>query len=362
MKPGTSLVCVVGLILAGPFVGASLGFGPPTASNGSVYLLTVAAQAVAYIVCWTAIAVRSSPSRLSSTNDFTRLKATRITAAFLAIISFACVSIYMQNYQSLTAAHPKLGIRFVKGQQYTKTASDVREALKRNGMEYDDAKLVEKIGITSEGELDPEQISRRIWSDAHTIRGRTNTLIWLWIVTFASISLLYAYALRVLPTRSSVVTSQVERFDEAVGSNTSNEEPVQVSTVADPRPCAPPGAAAPYRDREQAMELNGDQSNRLADALNSAFPAELKRMDRVVKLAGFDISFADFLAGIGTTYPQALDALVTWAKSRNRVEDLLRAAAHENPGNRKLQAIYNELLSGSTSSPEPGNELDRVGD
>jgi tetratricopeptide (TPR) repeat protein len=110
------------------------------------------------------------------------------------------------------------------------------------------------------------------------------------------------------------------------------------------------------------MELHGDQLIRLADALNKAFPAELGGMTRVVKRANLEISLAEFLAGIETTYRQALLKLVTWANSQNRIEDLLRAARLENPGDRELRALSNELSPGSASSSEHGNELDSADD
>jgi hypothetical protein len=109
------------------------------------------------------------------------------------------------------------------------------------------------------------------------------------------------------------------------------------------------------------MELNGDQSIRLANALNSAFPAALGGINRVVTRAGLGAAAAGLLAGIETTYSKALDNLVTWAIAQNRVEDLLRAARRENPGNRELEALFNELSSGPDPDPDgEGQELDRM--
>jgi HEAT repeat protein len=81
-------------------------------------------------------------------------------------------------------------------------------------------------------------------------------------------------------------------------------------------------------------------------------------MERVVQRAKLDISFADFRTAVGVTYPQALGMLVTWAKSRNRIEDLLNAARLENPGNRELRTLFNEVSSGSTISPDDMAETD----
>jgi hypothetical protein len=103
------------------------------------------------------------------------------------------------------------------------------------------------------------------------------------------------------------------------------------------------------------MKLKGDQSSRLADALSSAFPAELDGMNRVVERAKLGRSFADFRTAVGTTYQQALGSLVIWVNSQNRVEDLLLAARQENPGNLELLALFNELSSSSSRLGLRGN-------
>jgi hypothetical protein len=106
------------------------------------------------------------------------------------------------------------------------------------------------------------------------------------------------------------------------------------------------------------MALTGDQPIRLADALNSAFPARFEGMERVVERAKLGRSFAEFRTAVGTTYQQALGSLVAWVDSQNRVEDLLRAARLENPGNQELRTLFNEVSSGSTSSPDDMAETD----
>ncbi|OKH34387.1 hypothetical protein NIES2101_39065 [Calothrix sp. HK-06] len=97
------------------------------------------------------------------------------------------------------------------------------------------------------------------------------------------------------------------------------------------------------------MGLSGQQSKKLQDALIDAFPnpASLEQMllhelDKNLRAIAGEGSLEDIVFN-----------LIKAANSQGWVEDLVRAACKENPGNLKLKAIAQELLLNPDSEKSP---------
>jgi len=87
------------------------------------------------------------------------------------------------------------------------------------------------------------------------------------------------------------------------------------------------------------MELAGSQRRQLIDALVSAFPTPgaLKQM------LSFRLNLDLETIASGSNYTEVMFSLVRWAESRNRLDELVREALAENPGNRDLQDFVGTL-------------------
>ena len=87
------------------------------------------------------------------------------------------------------------------------------------------------------------------------------------------------------------------------------------------------------------MKLDAPLRRQVYAALLNAFPTEAA-LGRMLTL-GMDMSLAR-VAGNGSLSDQTMEVIV-WAESQDRVEELMRAAQAENPGNRDLKAAAVEL-------------------
>src|SRR5260370_42659950 len=67
-------------------------------------------------------------------------------------------------------------------------------------------------------------------------------------------------------------------------------------------------------------------------------------MGGVVELADIGTSLDDYRPAVGTTYPQALNALISkYADPQDQLLPLLKAAQQKNPKNEKLRAVMDKL-------------------
>jgi hypothetical protein len=81
----------------------------------------------------------------------------------------------------------------------------------------------------------------------------------------------------------------------------------------------------------------------IVEALRAAFP-DPGDMGRVVELADIGARFDDYRTAVGTTYRQALNALVSnYADPQDQLLPLLKAAQQKNPRNEKLRAVMDKL-------------------
>lgn len=88
---------------------------------------------------------------------------------------------------------------------------------------------------------------------------------------------------------------------------------------------------------------SGAMRDEIVEALRAAFP-DPGDMGRVVELANIGTSFDDYRTAIGTTYPQALNALISkYADPQDQLLSLLKGAQQKNPKNEKLRAVMEKL-------------------
>src|SRR5262245_7730720 len=81
----------------------------------------------------------------------------------------------------------------------------------------------------------------------------------------------------------------------------------------------------------------------VVEALRAAFP-DPGDMGGVVELANIGTSFDEYRTAIGTTYPQALSALISkYADPQGMLLPLLKTAQLKNPRNENLRAVMDKL-------------------
>src|SRR5262245_18148613 len=99
------------------------------------------------------------------------------------------------------------------------------------------------------------------------------------------------------------------------------------------------------------MRLTGDQRKRLTEALLAAFPTEAA----LSQMASFGLDEHLAVIAGGINLKDRAFNLVAWAEARGRTEELIEAARDENPGNRTLRAVAEQLRLAPAS-----NELEAV--
>jgi hypothetical protein len=88
---------------------------------------------------------------------------------------------------------------------------------------------------------------------------------------------------------------------------------------------------------------SGAMRDEIVEALRAAFP-DAGDMERVVGLADIGTLFSDYRVGLGTTYPQALYALISnYADPQDKLLPLLKVARKKNPANPKLGEVMEKL-------------------
>lgn len=103
----------------------------------------------------------------------------------------------------------------------------------------------------------------------------------------------------------------------------------------------------------------------IIEALLAAFP-DPGDMDIVVRLADIGTNFANFRTAVGTTYEQALHALIgNYADPRDQLLPLLKAARKRNPGNPELRALMGKLADledrfGALRPDKSFGEIERI--
>lgn len=87
------------------------------------------------------------------------------------------------------------------------------------------------------------------------------------------------------------------------------------------------------------MELTGSQRKQVYEALLAAFPNQYS-LERMV-----NFHLNEDLGTIAGDGPRAdiVFTLILWAESQGRMKSLLAGALEENPGNRRLNDLVNEL-------------------
>jgi hypothetical protein len=99
-------------------------------------------------------------------------------------------------------------------------------------------------------------------------------------------------------------------------------------------PVPPPAAPAPTPSIS-LTQLTGPQRKQLYDALLSAFPTA-SDLGRMVTF-GLDENLARITTG--SSLGDMVLSLMTWAQAQGRMEDLVKAALADTPGNAALQAF-----------------------
>ncbi|MUG95070.1 hypothetical protein F7734_22975 [Scytonema sp. UIC 10036] len=93
------------------------------------------------------------------------------------------------------------------------------------------------------------------------------------------------------------------------------------------------------------MKLSGQQLRELQNALIDAFPNKYQ----LEQMLFYELDKSlDIIAG-GSQLQEIIFQLIKTAKAQGWLEDLVRAACKENPGNLKLQAVAQQLLTNSYS-------------
>ena len=103
------------------------------------------------------------------------------------------------------------------------------------------------------------------------------------------------------------------------------------------------------------MNLSGQQRKQLTEALLDAFPDKAS----LEQLLDYELDKnLDTIAG-GSNLQDIVFNLIKTSKSENWIEDLINAARNLNPGNSKLKAVAEELLTNHPkeplSAPSPNN-------
>ena len=101
----------------------------------------------------------------------------------------------------------------------------------------------------------------------------------------------------------------------------------------------PLGVSMEISQLPSLTSLEGDQFERLEQALLSAFPTQA-RLSRMVR-----ITFNKPLQAIaeGSNHTERVDSLIDWAESEGWLTQLVAAAQQQNPGNPDLQAFIRSL-------------------
>jgi predicted DsbA family dithiol-disulfide isomerase len=98
------------------------------------------------------------------------------------------------------------------------------------------------------------------------------------------------------------------------------------------------------------MKLGGAQLQQILSALISAYPT-VSALDR---MASFGLNEnLQAIAGSGNLTDVGFE-LIRWAQAQGRLEELVREAYEQNPGNRDLQAVAGWFLPAPTPTPEAG--------
>jgi len=95
------------------------------------------------------------------------------------------------------------------------------------------------------------------------------------------------------------------------------------------------------------MKLSGAQLQQILSALISAYPT-VGALDRMVSF-GLDENL-QAIAGNGNLNDVVFE-LIRWAQARGRLEELVREASEQNPGNPELQAVAGSFLPATAPSP-----------
>lgn len=95
------------------------------------------------------------------------------------------------------------------------------------------------------------------------------------------------------------------------------------------------------------MKLSGAQLQQILNALISAYPT-VGALDRMVSF-GLDENL-QAIAGNGSLNDVVFD-LIRWAQAQGRLEELVREASEQNPGNPELQAVAGLFLPMPIPSP-----------
>jgi hypothetical protein len=104
---------------------------------------------------------------------------------------------------------------------------------------------------------------------------------------------------------------------------------------------------------------SGELQDEIVEAFRAAFP-DPGDMGLVVGLADIGASFDDYRTGVGTTYPQALRALIAnYVDPQDLLVPLLKAAQKKNPRNPKLRKVMDKLadLEGQFGALRPDKSL-----
>jgi hypothetical protein len=95
------------------------------------------------------------------------------------------------------------------------------------------------------------------------------------------------------------------------------------------------------------MKLTGAQLQQILTALISAYPT-VGALDRMVSF-GLNENL-QAIAGSGSLNDVVFE-LIRWAQAQGRLEELVREAYEQNPGNRDLQTVAGWFLSALVSTP-----------
>jgi hypothetical protein len=103
-----------------------------------------------------------------------------------------------------------------------------------------------------------------------------------------------------------------------------------------PAPAPAPSAASPPPPPTIILaNLTGPQRKQLYDALLSAFPTPTD----LARMVAFGLNENLAQISTGSNLGEMALSLMTWAQAQGRMEDLVRAARQDNPGNAALQAF-----------------------
>ena len=99
------------------------------------------------------------------------------------------------------------------------------------------------------------------------------------------------------------------------------------------------------------MKLNGTQLQQILNALISAYP-NISALERMVRF-GLNENLQSIAGGSSLT--DVVFQLISWAQAQGRLEELVREAYQQNPGNRDLQVVAGWFVSAPTPAPTVGS-------